>query len=553
MPSLLILYGSETGNAEDVAQSLWREARLLDVPARVFGMDEYDIENLPDEQVVVFVVSTTGQGEIPPNMRSAWLRMLRRSIGPDWLQNVHFAVLGLGDSSYQKYNFASKKLFRRLLQIGGKCLLDIGLADDQHELGIDGAAVPWKEEFWKKLRSTRWFEAMKEEVDQTTPLPAKYHLVFGDGNCLNGSVDRDTQAYRQLRVDSNTRVTAGSHFQDTRLVKFSSDDLPSAPGTEYSYDPGDVLMVQPCNLSESIEIALEALKYPDELLDRPLRLIPSDEFVKPPPSWLLGDRPTLRTCFLRLFDLQVIPRKSFFQVLASISTDPDEKEKLQEFASPEGLRLFDLFATIRPRAFSIASAPSRSSIEILVAKVEYKTRMAEPRRGLCSSFIARLSPGDKVFVKIRQGTFKFPAEDKPVICIGPGTGVAPFRSYLTSRNRSKEAADSILFFGCRGKLLDFYFENEWGSLPTTRVFTAFSRDIPTKTVYVQHMILKHAEEVWSILGREDGFVFIAGSAGDMPKDVRAALEEVAVKHGWSSGSFAAKMESQGRIQYETWS
>lgn len=108
MPSLLILYGSETGNAEDVAQSLWREARLLDVPARVFGMDEYDIENLPDEQVVVFVVSTTGQGEIPPNMRSAWLRMLRRSIGPDWLQNVHFAVLGLGDSSYQKYNFASK-------------------------------------------------------------------------------------------------------------------------------------------------------------------------------------------------------------------------------------------------------------------------------------------------------------------------------------------------------------------------------------------------------------------------------------------------------------
>ncbi|PIO75570.1 flavodoxin [Teladorsagia circumcincta] len=177
MHSLLVLYGSETGTAEDVAEGLWKEARLLDVPARLFGMDEYDIENLPNERAVAFVVATTGQGEIPPNMRSAWLRMLRKSLPRDWLRHINFGVLGLGDSSYQKYNFASKKLFRRLLQLGGNSLLDIGL-----------------------------------------------------------------------------------------------------------------------------------------------------------------DRPTLRTCFLRIFDLQVIPRKSFFQTLASISTDPDEKEKLLEFASPQGIR-----------------------------------------------------------------------------------------------------------------------------------------------------------------------------------------------------------------------
>ncbi|KAK6039719.1 flavodoxin [Cooperia oncophora] len=88
MCSLLVLYGSETGTAEDVAEGIWKEARLLDVPARLFGMDQYDIENLPNEKVVVFVVATTGQGEIPPNMRSTWLRMLRKSLPRDWLQNV---------------------------------------------------------------------------------------------------------------------------------------------------------------------------------------------------------------------------------------------------------------------------------------------------------------------------------------------------------------------------------------------------------------------------------------------------------------------------------
>ncbi|VDL83095.1 unnamed protein product [Nippostrongylus brasiliensis] len=511
MKPLLILYGSETGNAEDVAQGIWREARLLEVPARVFGMDEYDIEELTSENVVVFV--------------------------------IHFAVLGLGDSSYQKYNFAAKKLFRRLLQLQGNCLLDIGLADDQHELGIDGAALPWKKELWNKLRSKGFFD-----------VSLMFHTVF-----------RYPPDKEKLRI----RVS------DFDL--FSGD-------TSDCFDPGDVLMVLPFNLSESIQIALDALHYPDELLDKPLQLVPLYEFIKLPPSWLLGEQLTLRKCFQRLFDLQVIPRRSFFQSLAYISNNPDEKEKLFEFASPEGLdqyidytircrrttaevlrdfpktsptippeRLFDLFNTIRPRAFSIASPPSRHLIELLVAKVEYKSRMAEPRRGLCSSFISRLVPGDKVFVKIRKGTFKFTSEQKPVICVGPGTGVAPFRSYLGWRNRSKEAAESLLFFGCRGKKLDFYFEPEWDKLTTTRVFTAFSRDNPNRKVYVQHLIAKHAEEVWNILGEKDGYVFIAGSAGDMPKAVGAALEEIAESHGWAKGTFLPKMESLGRIQYETWS
>ncbi|KAJ1363210.1 hypothetical protein KIN20_023025 [Parelaphostrongylus tenuis] len=581
-PSLLFVYGSETGTAEDIAGCLWKEARLLNVPARLYGLDEYDIETLPIECMAVFVVATTGQGEIPPNMRKAWTALLRRSLGPDWLQNVHFAVLGLGDSSYLKFNFASKKVYRRLLQLGGKCLLDIGLADDQHELGIDGTFIPWKKEFWERVRSTHIFENMKESLDYSSLLPAKYQLLFGD--VLPTKQSTSTHEFFEVTVTSNERVTAVDHFQDTRLVSFTYSDFPRTVESVSSYEPGDVLMVQPYNLFESIQIALDALKYPDDLLDRPIRLVPSDDFVKLPPNWLIGSRPSLRTCFERLFDLQMVPRKSFFQTLASISSDADEKEKLLEFVSPEGLddfldytirsrrttaevlrdfpktsetippeRLFDLFTTIRARAFSIASAPSPNLIQILVAKVEYKSRLSDVRRGLCSSFLSRTVPGDKIFVRIRPGTFKFPKSDVPVICVGPGTGVAPFRSYLTWRNRRKDAAKSILFFGCRGKRLDFYFENEWNNLPTTQVVTAFSRDTIGQKIYVQHLILKHADQVWDIIGGNSGFVFIAGSAGDMPREVGAALDKIANEHGWAKDSFLSKMEASGRVQYETWS
>ncbi|KHJ79608.1 flavodoxin [Oesophagostomum dentatum] len=546
MKSLLILYGSETGTAEDVAESLWKEARLLDVPARLYGVDDYTMDNLPTEHVVVFVVATTGQGEIPPNMRNGWKRLLRRSLSSTWLEKVHFAVLGLGDSSYQKYNYASKKVYRRLLQLGGECLLNIGLADDQHEIGIDGAIIPWKKEFWEKLRKDRLFENMKSDVDPNTVLPPKYNLIYEDAASTNGK-SLEPDQYQEVTVVSNKRVTAEDHFQDTRLVSFKMTQ---------SYEPGDVLMVQPRNLKESIEIALGALKYSDEVLDRPFRLEASDEFVKLPPKWLIGERTTLRSCFNCLFDLQMIPRKSFFQTLASISTHPDEKEKLLEFINPENLdhfldyttrcrrttaemlrdfpetsanippeRLFDLFITIRPRAFSIASSPSMENLQILVAKV---------------------------FVKLRSGTLKLPKEHKQVICIGPGTGVAPFRSYLTWRNRSEGAARSVLFFGCRGKKRDFYFENEWDQLPNTHVYTAFSRDTDQK-VYVQHMILKHADEVWEILGEQDGMAFIAGSSLNMPKDVGAAIDKVGVQHGWAEGSFLSKLEATGRLQYETWS
>ncbi|CAD6193871.1 unnamed protein product [Caenorhabditis auriculariae] len=557
--SILILYGSETGTAQDTAEGLCRDAQLRKVAARVVSLDEYDIDNLPSERVVFFVVSTTGQGEMPPNMRSSWRRLLRKFLPADWLTEVKMAVLGLGDSSYQKYNFAGKKIYRRLLQLGAQMMAPLGLADDQHEIGIDGALIPWKQTVWQELYKSCSFKEMLEEADTNIVIPPKFKIVKAEAPLPEScSKDGKEQDYYELDVLSNVRATSEDHFQDTRLLRFLVHDHLA---DRFKYEPGDVLMVRPYNNDETLCVAIESLGYSDQLLDEPIYLCKNSEFAVLPPPWLLGaDNPS-----------------------NIISQNEMEKMRLSELGSPHGLddllnyctrvrrtvaetlrdfpetaksvapeHLFDFISPIRPRAFSIASSPSRNPnvIELLVAKVDYKSRMSERRRGLCSTFLANLKAHDKVFGRIRGGTFKFPLHLTPVICVGPGTGVAPFRSFLQFRDELGERQNALLFFGCRGEQKDYYFKEEWLSLRNAEVITAFSRDADSK-VYVQHKILELAEKVWQIIGKANGMVFIAGSSGDMPKAVVNALNEVAASHGVPD--WVAKAEATGKIQYETWS
>ncbi|CCU83307.1 NADPH-dependent diflavin oxidoreductase 1 [Caenorhabditis elegans] len=587
--SIAILYGSETGTAQDIAESLRREAQQRHLQARVHELDEYDVSQLPMEKVVLFVVSTTGQGEMPPNMRKTWKLLLRKSLGADFLKNVNIGVLGLGDSSYQKYNFAGKKLYRRLVQLGAKMMCGVHLADDQHEIGIDGAFIPWKTECWKKIKeiaeNLSIYREMTAEIDTSVQITTKYRFLELGGESGNDDDDSDEDLepqieipdYFPLKVLKNRRLTSAEHFQDTRLVDFEISDRNRS---KMGFQPGDVLMVRPYNPEETVKIAIEALGLTEEQLKKPLKIVKNDRFSKNPPNFLVGNfsaKTTLLTCLQRYFDLQQVPKRSFFEMLGYYSTNPPEKERLQELASPEGLDdyldyanrsrrttaealrdfvatsknlkpdyLFEILTTIRPRAFSIASAPSPFHLELLVAKVEYKSRMADKRRGLCSTFISRLKPGDEVFCKIRPGTFKFPSPEAPVICIGPGTGVAPFRSLFGHRSLFSAHFPGILFFGCRSEHHDYYFSDEWPELSGVAVIPAFSRDTDGRKVYVQHKMGENAGKIKRMLDL-GAQVFIAGSSGDMPKAVSAVLAQI------QGDEWTRRAEETGKIQYETWS
>lgn len=222
--------------------------------------------------------------------------------------------------------------------------------------------------------------------------------------------------------------------------------------------------------------------------------------------------------------------------------------------------LFDLLPQIRPRAFSIASncLAHPGVVQILVAVVNYRTKLARLRRGLCSTWLSRLEPGESASVWLRTGTIKFPASKTVCIMVGPGTGVAPFRNFIAGRVLNKMDGN-LLFFGCRNAMKDFYFREEWESCCEQKLMelvTAFSRDQKEK-IYVQDRIVEMGQHIWELISHENANFLIAGSAKEMPTAVKNALVKCFEDFGKLSHNDAQEylnqMEKRNRFQSETWS
>ncbi|CAG5020982.1 unnamed protein product [Parnassius apollo] len=296
------------------------------------------------------------------------------------------------------------------------------------------------------------------------------------------------------------------------------------------------------------------------------------------------------------WDLKAYPTQYVFSLLASISQDKLERDKCMELGSPAGQEdwlnycrrprrtilevlhdfhktaskltieiLFELFSTIKPRSFSIASSAIPSdghSLDLLVAVVKYNTKLKKPRLGLASNWLKDLNVGNNVYGWIKKGTFIFP-DDKniPHILIGPGTGLAPFRSLLQERIARDAASSNTfhLFFGCRYKDKDFHCKEELEKMVNDgklTLYCAFSRDQENK-IYVQHKISQHRHALWKLVKQDGAFIFISGNTKNMPDNVRDAfIEDVFNKTGGlslgDSREMLRKMEQTGKLQLETW-
>lgn len=227
---LLVLFGSQTGTAQDTAERIGREAKRRHLQCTVEALDSYDVANLINELLVVFVCATTGQGDPPDNMKLFWRFLFRKNLPPGSLCRLDYAVLGLGDSSYPKFNFVAKKLHKRVLQLGGNPLLPVALGDDQHDLGPDAVVDPWLVALWDKILMLYPLPPGLEIISPDVRLPPKYtlHYVAEDSPQPNGALLQPTKpraAPSELcpfaaPVVSNQRLTAQSHFQDVRLMEF---------------------------------------------------------------------------------------------------------------------------------------------------------------------------------------------------------------------------------------------------------------------------------------------------------------------------------------------
>ncbi|KAG6489958.1 hypothetical protein ZIOFF_051240 [Zingiber officinale] len=579
---LLVLYASQTGNAMDAAERVGREAERGGCPSvQVISIDRFDVNFLPDENIAVFVVSTTGQGDVPDSMKVFWKFLLQRRLSNKWLEGLQYAVFGLGDSGYQKYNFTAKKLDKRLSDLGAMLLIEKGLGDDQHPSGYEGALDPWLSSFWKKLNmmhpnilprisdimdpSMRSLEQAKFEV--TYHLSDNIQLELSNVSDLKETEKviesalsmSPVQFYYQnkkphyfLKMITNHQLTKPSQSRDVRHFEFESSL------NSINYQVGDVLEILP------------------------------------------SQNPAAVDAFIRRCNLDP---NCYITVMSFYATADHEKEKLQYFASPEGRDdlyeynqkerrsvlevledfpsvempfewLVQLVPPLKTRAFSISSSPSvhPNQVHLTVSIVSWITPFKRTRYGLCSSWLAGLDPCETnefhIPSWVTRGALLRPLPSVPLILVGPGTGCAPFRAFVEERAQQKltrSISPVLFFFGCRNEENDFLYENFWlshaqnnGVLSTNKgggFFVAFSRDQPQK-VYVQHKMKEESKRIWNLLSA-GAAIYIAGSSTKMPADVTSTLEEIIMEESGISKESAAKwlrlLEKAGRFFIEAWS
>jgi sulfite reductase alpha subunit-like flavoprotein len=637
---VLVLYGSETGNSQDVAERIVREAKLKHYAPILMSMDCYDVKTLPNESCVVFVTSTTGQGEEPRNMKSFWRFLLRRSLSETSLTNVSYCVFGLGDSGYQKFNITAKKLFRRLANLGARAIEPLGLGDDQHPLGYEAALNPWLQKVWKSMRQMfplpSYLKELSDDEILKLPLPGSrfcvdvietsenlekssehsehlmqgywaFRLAVAAADAHDAAASFSHSAYRAHQsqrstyhsgvICANRQLTSKEAVKQVHHLEFK----PMDSSTSTSYDSGDVLGVLPHSLHPDDDHLTGLLKRMGFSPNVRVRIYPSatpekkNSFPVIPLKYLIAGGIDVNSAS---------PRRYFFEVMSHFTASEYEKERLQYFASAQGavdlykynrrerrtvFEIFDDFPSMKPslewflqvsphlhpRLYSISSSPydtvETRATHITVASVEWVTPMKRKRRGLCSSWLSSLTLGTKISYFVSKGSISLPPSDVPLILVGPGTGIAPFRSFVRTRlfqsqaNDKGQVGDVLLFFGCRNALHDYLYEEEWEELCKSGFFAtsalgglvvAFSR--PTrneKKKYVQNCILDEEKRVWSLL--EDGAkVFVAGAAEKMPSAVREAIQKVVQSRGSRSEKesliYMTEMDTNGRYFVDAW-
>ncbi|KAH7657685.1 Flavin reductase (NADPH) protein [Dioscorea alata] len=591
---LLVLYASQTGNAMDAGERVGREAERCGCSSvEVLSMDAFDPDCLPLELIVIFVVSTTGQGDVPDSMKEFWKFLLRRNLGHQWLHGLHYAVFGLGDSGYQKYNFTAKKLDKRLLDLGATPIIEKGLGDDQHRSGYEGALDPWLSSLWSALNQTfpTIISSDSESVlSQIGTLDqAKFQIIYhGSDNVQQSSSimedynnnekvieearlmsparysHDDSRPHHFLKMIVNQRLTQVDYERDVRHFEFE------AHSSSIDYQVGDVLEILPSQDLVAVDAFIQRCH-----LDPECYITVQPKSVDKRLNDVVGPV-KLRTFVALTMDIaSASPRRYFFEVMSFFATAEHEKERLQYFASAEGRDdlyqynqkerrtvlevledfpsvqlpfewLVQLVPPLKTRAFSISSSPLAhpNQVHITVSIVSWMTPYKRKKYGLCSTWLAGLDPHSSTGVYIpawiRRGLLPPPPPSLPLILVGPGTGCAPFRAFVEERavqSLKGPTAPVLFFFGCRNEDKDFLYKDFWFSHAQEHgVLSAqhgggFSVAFSRDQPHKIYVQHKIKEESEKVfrLLGEGASIYIAGSSTKLPADVTSAIEEIISK------------------------
>jgi sulfite reductase (NADPH) flavoprotein alpha-component len=510
--TLHILYGSQTGNSESLSHDVANSAKSHGLLPVVKSMDEVDVAQLAKMDYLLIITSTYGEGAMPDNAEMLW-EAANSDTAPR-MENVNYSVLALGDTSYDLFCQAGIDWDKRLEALGAKRIFD------RVDCDVD-------------------FEAAAEEwISEVVPLMA-------DGASTVAVVDTAPQASKSAynrknpfpaKMRVNRIVTSLDSSKETRHYEIS------IAGSDLSYEAGDALCVIPSNCPELVANIIKALGC-------------TGSEQEPVASELMS----LSNALQSHFEIK-LPSKELVEEIAKRSGDQElnnilssgDKDQLSNYlwgrdtldlllqfpnAEFSAAEFIALLKPLQHRAYSISSSGKAhpDTVHLTVASVRYDAH-GRDHKGVCSTYLADLV-GEETDVRVfftPNNNFRVPNDNSlPMIMVGPGTGIAPFRAFLQEREFRKANGKNWLLFGDRNASTDFIYREEIEAMQSsgllTRLDLAFSRDQEEK-IYVQDRMKQSGAELWAWL-EQGGYFFVCGDAYRMAKDVDKALHEVIQQHG----------------------
>lgn len=509
---ITILYGTETGNSKKIATDFAGRAKKAGVSAKVISMDQYRVADFAKEEYLLAVVSTHGEGEPPAAAKKFYDHIHKNGFK---VEKLKYGILALGDASYPLFCKAGEDIDRQLEKLGGNRLIPIQKCDVDYEED----AVNWINQVLKNIGEN------KAAVQPFMPAPYVVEKKPKAKKIYTGSI--------LTNINLNDR---GSN-KETHHIEISAE--------ETDYLPGDSIGIIPENNEQAVKAILsitgieptKSLPHKNttatvyEMLKKQLSIVYLPErVVQKYAEMVKQDIPSGKMDLLDL--LKIYPVESAHQFEEVIS----------------------VLETITPRLYSISSSPEAHAgeVHITVAKDTYYIN-EEKKHGICSGLLCNLAPDTRIeFYFHRNNQFRLPAEERDVIMIGPGTGIAPFRSFLAHRDALGAGGRNWLFFGEQHFVSDFLYQTELQNWIETGVLTklnvAFSRD-QKKKVYVQDKMLMQGAELYEWI-TNGAYLYVCGSKEPMSVDVENTLLEIIEEHGnktvEEAVQFIEQLKEEGR-------
>ena len=506
---ITILYGSQTGNSKRIAQELHIALITSGSNSTLSNLLDYRPAQLKKEQKVVFVISTQGNGE-PPDEALSFFKFIQGERAPR-LEDLEFAVIGLGDSSYDDFCETGVTLDKRLVSLGATRFIERVDAD----IDFEEAAAQWQKDILELLKS-----------ESTNASPTNFSGSATFTNKVKAQTWSESNPYH-AEILGLTNLTDEGSEQEVYHLELAIDDYGQ------NYQAGDILALLPKNQPELVNAIIEqanldkteTIIYKGNLITLYGALLSKLEISKLTPLIVKAYAEATRSDALKT----LVENK---EALRAFINNADLLDLLQTY--PGLLSAQQLIDSLRPlisRQYSIASSAElhTDEVHLLVKPLEYEHKHRH-HFGAASNWIKQQQIGDTVPVHIKpNSSFKLPANpDDKIIMIGAGTGVAPYRSFLFEREAQAAKGNSWLFFGEQRFKSDFLYQTDWQKLlkngTLEHMTVAFSRD-QEKKIYVQHKLLEEAEAVYQWL--EDGAsIYVCGDIKRMAAEVHQTLVQI---------------------------